>query len=74
MRFVLVNWQASCGPDLETPVIAEPEIENRTVPGVSAGEGDWLCAWCLNRVAPGFSLSPSASRRKGSLGASGELA
>ena len=51
MQLVLVNGQASSGGDLKIPTIAEPEIESRTAPAVSAGEGDWLCAWCLNRVA-----------------------
>jgi hypothetical protein len=33
------------------PTVSEPALKGRTVPTVSAGEGDWLCAWCLNRVA-----------------------
>jgi hypothetical protein len=33
------------------PAIAEPEIEVRTAPAVGDAAGDWLCAWCLNRVA-----------------------
>ncbi len=37
------------GPVL--PVIAEPELEIRTVPEIGTAEGDWLCAWCLSCVA-----------------------
>ena len=49
--FFLVNWQTSGGAGLETTTIAEAEIENRTAPAAGDAEGDWLCAWCLNRVA-----------------------
>ena len=31
--------------------MSEPEIENFAAPAVGDAEGDWLCAWCLNRVA-----------------------
>ena len=31
--------------------IAEPEIQSRTRPSQSDAANDWLCAWCLNRVA-----------------------
>ena len=31
--------------------IAEPELETRTHPGQGDPANDWLCAWCLNRVA-----------------------
>jgi hypothetical protein len=31
--------------------IAEPDIETRTRPSQGDPAGDWLCAWCLNRVA-----------------------
>jgi hypothetical protein len=33
------------------PAIAEPSIDSRTRESTSTEEGDWLCAWCLNRVA-----------------------
>jgi hypothetical protein len=46
-----MNWQASTGTDLATPVIAAPELESRTAPALGDPAGDWLCAWCLNRVA-----------------------
>ena len=31
--------------------IAEPEIQTRTRPSHGDPASDWLCAWCLNRVA-----------------------
>ena len=31
--------------------LAEPGIEPRTWPGAGDPANDWLCAWCLNRVA-----------------------
>ena len=31
--------------------IAEPEIQTRTRPSQGDPVHDWLCAWCLNRVA-----------------------
>ena len=31
--------------------VAEPEIETRARPSQSDPANDWLCAWCLNRVA-----------------------
>ena len=34
-----------------TPEIAEPSIDSRARQSTSNEEGDWLCAWCLNRVA-----------------------
>ena len=39
--------------DAESAVveIAEPELESRTRPSESDAANDWLCAWCLNRVA-----------------------
>ena len=49
--FFLVNWQASGGADLAIAAIAEPESEKVTAAAVADAEGDWLCAWCLNRVA-----------------------
>ncbi|MEW6304031.1 MAG: cereblon family protein [Verrucomicrobiota bacterium] len=39
--------------DIETGTveIAEPELQTRTLPSLGDLAGDWLCAWCLNRVA-----------------------
>lgn len=31
--------------------IAEPGIQTRTLPSQGDAVDDWLCAWCLNRVA-----------------------
>jgi hypothetical protein len=33
------------------PTVSEPVLKSRTAPGFKEAEGDWLCAWCLNRVA-----------------------
>jgi hypothetical protein len=46
-----VNWKASAGTDLVTPATADPATEPRPAPVLGGAEGDWLCAWCLNRVA-----------------------
>jgi hypothetical protein len=46
-----MNWQASTGGVPDLPVITEPEVESRVAPETGDPEGDWLCAWCLNRVA-----------------------
>jgi hypothetical protein len=43
-----VNWQAAAGADLILGV-AEVATEEQTWTAVA--EEDWLCAWCLNRVA-----------------------
>ena len=37
--------------ELVMPAIAEPFADTRTAVAVGDAEGDWLCAWCLNRVA-----------------------
>ena len=34
-----------------TPGIAEPLVENRARPSTANAAGDWLCAWCMNKVA-----------------------
>jgi hypothetical protein len=46
-----VNWKALAGTDLTRPATADPatKLRVKTVFGDTAG--DWLCAWCLNRVA-----------------------
>src|SRR6266478_849366 len=31
--------------------IVQPQLDARAAPEVSSVAGDWLCAWCLNRVA-----------------------
>ena len=31
--------------------VAEPAIESRVRPSTASAVGDWLCAWCLNKVA-----------------------
>ncbi len=31
--------------------VAEPEVGSRTTTQAGDPAGDWLCAWCLNRVA-----------------------
>jgi len=46
-----VNWQAASGVAPEVQAISGPEIENFAAPAVGDAQGDWLCAWCLNRVA-----------------------
>ena len=33
------------------PGLAEPAVGSRAETSVGGAEGDWLCAWCLNRVA-----------------------
>ena len=48
-----MKWQAPAGTDagLVTPAMAEPETAQRAEVTAGDAEGDWLCAWCLNRVA-----------------------
>ncbi len=31
--------------------LPQPEVKSRGFPKTADVEGDWLCAWCLNRVA-----------------------
>ena len=33
------------------PVVVEPALESRNATAICGAAGDWLCAWCLNRVA-----------------------
>ena len=42
---------AADGPAVLIPTVAEPELGSRTALETAAAAGDWLCAWCLNRVA-----------------------
>ncbi len=48
-----MTWlvQATAGADPAAVESAEPEIQTRTHPSHGDPAGDWLCAWCLNRVA-----------------------
>ncbi len=42
---------AAAGSEVVLPTVAEPELGSRTAPQTAGAVGDWLCAWCLNRVA-----------------------
>jgi hypothetical protein len=46
-----VDWQLSSATELELVALVEAELENQPAPATSDAAGDWLCAWCLNRVA-----------------------
>jgi hypothetical protein len=48
-----MTWlvQAMTGTEPGTVTIPEPYVEARTQPSQSDPANDWLCAWCLNRVA-----------------------
>ena len=37
--------------ELVMPLIDEPIADTRTAVAIGDAEGDWLCAWCLSRVA-----------------------
>jgi hypothetical protein len=37
--------------EVAEPIVAVPAIVSWTAPSSGDGAGDWLCAWCLNRVA-----------------------
>ena len=43
--------QAVSGAEAAAVEIAEPEIQPRTRSSLGDTANDWLCAWCLNRVA-----------------------
>ncbi len=45
-----MSEKPATGEDLVLPAIAEPALESRTAPATDPA-GDWLCAWCQNRVA-----------------------
>ena len=50
-----MSWQASGSTATATapvaaPALAEPALETRPRTAAGDPEGDWLCAWCLNRV------------------------
>ncbi len=42
---------AAAEPEVVIPTVAKPEPVSRTAPETAGAAGDWLCAWCLNRVA-----------------------
>jgi hypothetical protein len=47
-----VNWQASAGTELLIPAEKTGQQQGTAASEMTGGpEGDWLCAWCLNRVA-----------------------
>ena len=46
-----MNGSAPAETVIVTPEITEPSIDSQTRQAASTSEGDWLCAWCLNRVA-----------------------
>ena len=46
-----MNTQASVVTELVMPTLTEPLLDTRTAIAVGDEVGDWLCAWCLNRVA-----------------------
>jgi len=48
-----MDWliQAMAGAQPGTVEIAEPGIQTRTRASAGDAANDWLCAWCLNRVA-----------------------
>jgi hypothetical protein len=50
---VPMDWlvQAMVGAEPGAVEIAESEIQTRTRPSQGDPANDWLCAWCLNRVA-----------------------
>jgi hypothetical protein len=37
--------------EVVTPVVAEPEPQSRTRTSTGDTKNDWLCSWCLTRVA-----------------------
>ena len=43
--------QAMTGTEPGTVKIAEPDVQTRIQPSQVDPANDWLCAWCLNRVA-----------------------
>ncbi len=46
-----MNWQAMAETGTAMSGIAEPAIEARPETSLGGAADDWLCAWCLNRVA-----------------------
>ncbi|MBI5387987.1 MAG: hypothetical protein HZA90_25265 [Verrucomicrobia bacterium] len=52
-RLMAMTWlvQTMTGTQLGAVEIAEPELRTRSRPSQSDPAHDWLCAWCLHRVA-----------------------
>jgi hypothetical protein len=48
---LIVDWQLSNVTESDVAGWVEPELENQPAPAMGDAAGDWLCAWCLNRVA-----------------------
>ena len=46
----LVNWKAAASQPA-APMVVEPGTAESAEPSVADAGGNWLCAWCLNRVA-----------------------
>jgi hypothetical protein len=48
-----MTWLVQAMPGVEPGAVklAEPEIQTRIRPAQGNSANDWLCAWCLNRVA-----------------------
>ena len=45
-----MNWKPP-GEEVADATLAVPDVATRGLPKAADNEGDWLCAWCLNRVA-----------------------
>ena len=45
------SGEASTETELPTCSISEPQLDTRTAVAVADADGDWLCAWCMNRIA-----------------------
>lgn len=46
-----MNSDSSGEPQTVLPEIGQPQLKERPRSLLRDVEGDWLCAWCLNRVA-----------------------
>jgi hypothetical protein len=46
-----VSGQGSTDTGTIVTSIARPQLEDQTSRSVADAKSDWLCAWCLNRVA-----------------------
>jgi hypothetical protein len=63
-----MNWETSAGTSQVMPAIPGLAIEPCTATARGEAEGDWLCAWCLNRVVNDRDVAPRACRRWSTLG------
>ena len=43
--------KATSGAEGDAMVMAQPKVHTRTFAAETDAANDWLCAWCLNRVA-----------------------